>query len=312
MNNFDIYVDSGANIPDELLKKHGITVVPFSCIINGEEKLCYEKERPFKETAREFYKLMREGAEIKTSLVPKERFIEYAETSLKEGRDAIIFTISSGISGTYNQAVNAEKELEEKYAANKVYVCDTANASMGSGMLALKIADLRDMGESAETCAKWAEENVYKINSYVTVGDLKYLRKGGRISTTLAIAGTLLNIKPVLWADGGSPAKLSFFGKERGRKKALSSLADSFVKNAEDLHQTVAITHADCIEDAEELAQMVKERGATDVIIEYYDLCTGCHAGPGTVALFFFGKDRRGDAVEAEKKTLSNPAVQKI
>ncbi|MDE7330210.1 MAG: DegV family protein, partial [Clostridia bacterium] len=121
MNKFDIFVDSGANLPDELLKRHGITVVPFSCIINGEERLCYEKDRPFKETAEEFYSLMRGGAEIKTSLVPKERFIEYAAPSLEAGRDVIILTISAGISGTYNQALNAKEELEEKYPDNKVY-----------------------------------------------------------------------------------------------------------------------------------------------------------------------------------------------
>lgn len=302
MTKFDLYVDSGANLPDELLQKHDITVIPFSCIINGEERPCYEKDRPFKETAEEFYKLMRGGAEIKTSLVPKERFIEYVTPSLEAGRDAVILTISEGISGTYNQAVNAKAELEEKFPKNKVYVCDTANASMGSGMLALKTADLRDMGESAETCAEWVNDNAYKLNSYLTVGDLKYLRKGGRISTTLAIAGTILNIKPLIKADGGTPAKLAFYAKERGRKKALSSLADMFTANADNVAQTVAITHADCLEDAEELAEMVKARGATDVIIEYYDLCTGCHAGPGTVALFFFGKDRRGEAAVVQKR----------
>lgn len=313
MNSFDIFVDSGNNIPDHLVKKHGITVIPFTCNVNGEERLCYDKNASFRETAKQYYEDLREGADIKTSLIPKERIFEYVKPSLEAGRDAIIFTISSGISGTYNQAVYAKEELEKAYPDCKVYVIDTANASLGSGMQALKIADLRDMGENAENCAKYAVESAYRYNSYLTVGDLKYLKKSGRISTTLAIAGTLLNIKPVLSADGGSPAKLTFFGKERGKKKALLSLAEMFSAKAENPEsQTVYITHADCEEDALALAEMIKERGAGEVVIEYYDLCTGPHVGPGTVALFFYGTDRRSPASAAQKKTFSKPATQKI
>lgn len=313
MNSFDIFVDSGANIPDNLIKKHNIGVIPYSCTVNGEERLCYEKDFAFVDTAKKYYEDLRNGADIKTSLIGMDRVMQYLTPSLEAGKDVMLFTISSGISGTYNQAVNAKKELGKKYPNCKIYVCDSANASMGAGMLALRIADLRDMGESIESCAEWLARNTYKINSYLTVADLKYLKKGGRISTTLAIAGTLLNIKPILRADDGSPAKLVSCGKERGRKKALSALADAFSQNAENPeNQTVAICHADCEEDALELAELVKARGAKDVIIEYYDLCTGSHVGPGTVALFFYGKDRRGEAAEAQKKTAGSPFSQKI
>ena len=313
MNKFEIFVDSGTNIPDALLKKHAITVVPYTCIVNGEERLCYEKDRPFEQTAKRYYEDLRNGADIKTSLIPKERFVEYLTPALEQGKDAVIFTISSGVSGTYAQATYAKEELEAKFKGCNVFVIDSANASMGSGLQALKAADLRDMGESAEACVAAIKENIYKLNSYFTVADLKYLRKGGRISATLAIAGTLLNIKPILKADGGSPAKISFFGKERGRKKALAALADAFSNNVENPeNQVISITHADCIEDAEELAQTLRERGAKDVIIEYYDLCTGSHVGPGTVALFFWGKDRRNPAPATQKKTFSRPAAQKI
>lgn len=314
MNGFDIFVDSGANIPDRLVKKHNIGVIPYSCTVNGKERLCYEKDFAFVETAKKYYRDLREGADIKTSLIGMDRIIQYLTPSLEAGKDALLFTISSGISGTYNQALNAKEELERQFPDNKVYVCDSANASMGSGLQALKVADLRDMGESASSCAEWAKANAYKFNSYLTVADLKFLKKSGRISTTLAIAGTLLNIKPVLRADGGSPAKIVSFGKERGRKKALAALARAFAENAENPgSQTVAICHADCEEDAAELAEMIKNLGANEVITEYYDLCTGSHVGPGTVALFFYGKDRRGAAAPAtEKKTAGKPLSQKI
>lgn len=312
MEKFDIFVDSGANIPDELVKKHGIGVIPYSCTVNGEERLCYDKDAPFVETAKRYYDDLRNGADVKTSLIGMDRIMQYITPSLESGRDVLIFTISSGISGTYNQAMNAKAELEKKYPERKVFVCDGANASMGMGLQALKVADLRDLGESAEECAKWAERNAYKFNSYFTVADLKYLRKGGRISATLAIAGTLLNIKPILRADGGTPAKISSFGKERGRKKALAALAQAYADNVDNVDYPVAICHADCEEDANELAELLKAKGAKDIIIEYYDLCTGSHVGPGTVALFFYGKDRRGEAAAAEKKTVGRTVSQKI
>lgn len=308
MRSFDIYADSGANIPNGLANERDIRIISFFCTVNGVERKCYEDGVPFDEIAKQYYADLRAGADIKTSLISKDAFKSAVAPSLLAGKDVVITTISSGISGTYNQAVEAQRELEKLFPDNRVYVLDSANASMGEGLLALKAADLRDMGESAETCAKWIRENAYKMNSYLTVGDLKYLRRSGRISTTLAIAGTLLNIKPVLRADGGANAKIVFFGKERGRKKALASLANVFAENATDpANQTIAIMHADCEEDAMELAEMLKAHGAKNIIIGYYDLCTGSHVGPGTVALFFMGKDRRSAAPTTERASAGSP-----
>ncbi len=309
---FDIYTDSAANIPEKLIEEHGIRVIPYLAMVNGKERLCYEHDTAFSETAKKFYEDMRAGAEVKTSLVSAERIMEAVTPSLEAGRDAVLVTISSGVSGTYAQAVEAKKQLGAKYENAKLYVCDSANASMAEGLQVLRIADLRDMGESAEECVKWQSANAYKINSYFTVGDLKFLRKGGRISATLAIAGTILNIKPILRADGGSPAKIAFCGKERGRKKALLALAEAFGQKAiQPENYTAAICHADCEEDALALADMLRERGAKDIIIEYYDLCTGSHVGPGTVALFFYGKDRRSPAEIAEAQKVGKRAARK-
>lgn len=314
MNKFDIFVDSSANLSDKMIAETGIKVISYICTVNGIDTVCYQEGKPFSLTAKEYYENMVAGAEVKTSLIGEARITEAVTTSFEQGRDAIFVTISSGISGTYNQAIQAKKALQEIFPERKLYVVDSANASFGQGLLAVNAAKLRDMGESAETCVKWIEENKYKMNSYVTVGDLKYLRKGGRISTTLAIAGTLLNIKPLLRADGGSPAKLSFYGKERGRRKALEALANAFSTNVVNPeNQTVAIAHCDCADDAEKLAEMIRERGAKDIVIEFYDMCTGSHVGPGTVALFFAGKDRRTGAAEAVNfAPLGKAASQKI
>lgn len=310
MADFDIFVDSSANIPDNL--RDNIRVIPYICTIDGEEFSCTE-DANFSELAKEFYHKMRENADVKTSLIVEERFVEALTPTLEAGKDALLITIASGISGTYNQALNAKKTLESRFPKQKVFVLDSANASLGEGLLALKAADLRAMGESAEACAEWINRNAYKMNSFLTVDDLKYLRKGGRISRTLAIAGTLLNIKPLLRADGGTPAKISAFGKVRGRKKAISSLVEAFDKYVvRPETQTIAIAHADCEEDALELARILKEHGASDVIVEYYDLCSGIHVGPGTLALFFMGKDRKSEslasAVVPHGKTVTTNA----
>lgn len=303
---FEIFTDSSANIPDVLLKERRIRIISYRFLEDGEERDCTAGN--FREAAKMHYAKMRAGKEIRTSLISKERMIEEISPVLEAGRDVFFVTIASGISGTYAQAVLAAKELSEKFPERRIVIGDSSNASMGEGLLVLRVADLRDMGESLDACAEWFEANRYKMNSYVTVGDLKYLRKGGRISAAVAFAGALLNIKPILKADGEAQAKLVVCGKERGRKKAIASLLAAFDSHC--IHpetQTVAITHADCEEEALALAEALRERGVKDVIVEYYDICTGTHVGPDTIALFFLGKDRRG----ASEATQKAPAIRK-
>ena len=305
MNSFEIITDSAANLPDSYRTERNIRMIPFRYLADGVEHSCLEEGVPFEESAKKFYKLLESGADIKTSLVSESQFAEAAIPLLEEGKDVLFLTIASGISGTFNQAKEAAKALSEKYPNRTVIAVDSANASMGQGLLALKAADLRDMGESCQTAAEWLKENAYKLNSYLTVGDLKYLKKSGRISALTAIAGTLLSIKPIIKADGGEIPKLAVCGREHGRKKAISAILKAFTENAVNPEsQVVAITHADCEEEARSLAEEVKKLGVQDVIIEYYDICTGAHAGPGTLALFFMGKDRRGDAAPAPKRLV--------
>lgn len=298
MRNFDIFVDSAANLTDEMIKEHEIKVVSYTCLVDGKEINCYEDGVPFAETAKKFYAAMRDGADTKTTLVNADKIMTAVTPSLEAGRDALIITIAEGISGTYNQAVEAAKELKEKFPERKILVSQSANASLGEGLVALYAARLAAEGKDAETCHQWIENNKFNIHGVCTVDSLKYLKRGGRVSTALAIAGTILNIKPVLHGDENS--KLTVFCNERGRKKSIARLIETFKENVIDPeNQTVAIAHADCEDEALELAERIKALGAKDIVMNYYDLCTGAHAGPGTIALFFTGKSRLIGAAQA-------------
>ena len=303
---FDIYVDSAANLTEDMILNHNIKVIPFTYTSNGTEKLCFESGVPFSETAKKFYEDMAQGTEIKTSLVCEANFTEAVTPSLEQGKDVLIITITAGISGTNAQAMKARTALKEKFPDRQIYVADSANASLGEGLIAVYAAKLRESGENIQTCVNWIEDNKYKLNSYVTVNDLKYLRKSGRVSTIAAIAGAILNIKPMLKADSNSPAKLTVYGKERGRRKSIEAIIKGFTENViNPENQTIAITHCNCEDEALSLAEKLRELGAKEIVIEYYDLCTGSHVGPGTIALFFMGKDRRN--LSANSETNSKP-----
>ena len=297
MRNFDIYADSAANLTDEMIKENDIKIISYTCLIDGKEMNCYEEGVPFEETAKKFYAAMREGADTKTTLVNAEKIMTAVTPSLEAGRDALIITIAEGISGTYNQAIEAAKQLKEKFPERKILVSQSANASLGEGLVALNAARFASSGRDIESCHKWIEDNKFNIHGVCTVDSLKYLKRGGRVSTALAIAGTILNIKPVLHGDENS--KLTVFSNERGRKKSIAKLVETFKENVIDpANQTIAIAHADCESEALELAAKLKELGATDIVMNYYDLCTGAHAGPGTLAVFFTGKSRLKNAAE--------------
>lgn len=311
MQTFDIYADSSVNLPDEYLEKYRIGVIAYSYLMNGELHYTAQAGVPFRTLARKFYDALRAGGEAKTSLVSKETFKEAVEPSLKAGRDVLLVTIASGISGTYAEAVKAQKELEALYPERTIVVRDSNNASLGEGLLVLHVAQLREQGAGLAACTQWFDENCYKLNSYVTVDDLKYLRKSGRVSAILAFAGNLLNIKPLIHASGDSPAKLTMYGKERGRRRSLAALLSAFDELTDTVDQTVAIAHADCEEDARTVEAMLRERGVKDIVIEYYDICTAAHVGPGTLALFFLGKDRRlVDAPETRRAAVKAKPVK--
>lgn len=293
MENFEIFVDSAANLTDELIAKHSIKVIPYFCSINGTETPCYQDGVPSEEIAKNFYEAMREGAETKTTLINADRIIDEVTPTMQAGKDVLLFVITTKLSGTYNQALAAKERLKEIFPERKLLVVDSFNASLGEGLLAVYAAEKRDEGKSLDEVYEWISERTPYMNSFVTVSSLKYLKRSGRVNAAKAIVGTILKINPLIW--GSDKGELEVFANERGRKKAMNKMVELFKERVTDPeNQHVAITHADCLEDAEHLAEMVKAAGAKEVIITMYDLCTGAHIGPGTLALFFWGKKRDG------------------
>lgn len=244
----------------------------------------------------EFYQAMADGADTKTSQVNVDQFLEYFEPFLKEGKDILHLSLSSGISGVYNSACVARNELAEKYPERKIIVIDSLNACSGYGLLMDKLADLRDDGMDIDTLAKWTEDNKLKIHTWVLTTDLKYLVRGGRVSKTSGMVGNMLNICPVITVD--AEGKLAPRMKVRTKKKVIQAVADKMKELAQDradYSEKCYIAHAACYEDAKTLAGLVEDafpKMNGKVQINNIGTVIGSHTGPGTVVLFFWGDER--------------------
>lgn len=292
---FQIVVDSAANIPAELVKKYDIHVISFVNYVNGKRIVCFDPDlTPEEERAkgREYYDAVRAGADVKTGLVSSGDFEDLFRSILEAGDDILYFSLSKNISGTYNSARIAAEELSESFPDRKIRLIDALNASLAQGILAIYASEMRAGGKSLDETADILATYPAKMNGVFTVGDLKYLSKTGRISSSAALVGNLLSIKPIL--RGNKDGFIVQFKKCRGRKSALNTLVslvcDNIVNPEE---QIIGIAHADAYEDSlyvmEEIRKRVKLRG---FINTSYDYCTGSHVGPDTIALFFMAKDR--------------------
>ena len=292
---FQIVVDSAANIPAELVKKYDIRVISFVNYVNGKKVVCFDPDlTPEEERAKgkEYYDAVRAGADVKTGLVSSGDFEDLFRSILEAGDDILYFSLSKNISGTYNSARIAAEELSESFPDRKIRLIDALNASLAQGILAIYASEMRAKGMSLDETADILATYPAKMNGVFTVGDLKYLSKTGRISSSAALVGNLLSIKPIL--RGNKDGFIVQFKKCRGRKSALNTLVslvcDNIVNPEE---QIIGIAHADAYEDSlyvmEEIRKRVKLRG---FINASYDYCTGSHVGPDTIALFFMAKDR--------------------
>ncbi len=292
---FQIVVDSAANIPAELVKKYDIRVISFVNYVNGKKVVCFDPDlTPEEERAKgkEYYDAVRAGADVKTGLISSGDFEDLFLSILEAGDDILYFSLSKNISGTYNSARLAAEELSENFPDRKIRLIDALNASLAQGILAIYASEMRAKGMSLEETADILSTYPAKMNGVFTVGDLKYLSRTGRISSSAALVGNLLNIKPIL--RGNKDGFIVQFKKCRGRKAALNTLVslvcDNIVNPEE---QIIGIAHADSYEDSlyvmEEIRKRVKLRG---FINTSYDYCTGSHVGPDTIALFFMAKDR--------------------
>ncbi len=288
---FAIVTDSSSNLPEDIIDQHDLTVLPLTFMVDGEEYRSYLKGE--KTDLSQFYTMMREGKVITTSLPNLKESRESIEALLRAGRDVLYLGFSSGLSGTYQAIELLLTELAGLYPDRTVASVDTLAASLGEGLLVYYAAKMREEGASIEKVRDWVEEHKLHLAHWFTVDDLMFLFRGGRVSRTSAWAGTLLNIKPVMHVD--DEGHLIPLEKVRGRKKSLKALVDHMEQTAMSpvADQTVFITHGDCLQDAEYVADLVRERfGVSDVLINWVDPVIGAHSGPGTMALFFLASER--------------------
>lgn len=284
---YKIITDSCCDMSQQMYADLGLSVVALNVTIKGETINQYTEER-----LKEIYAALREKEHATTAAANPQDWEDAIAPVLEQGEDALVLAFSSGLSTTYQSAVIAADELMERYPGRTVKVVDTLCASMGQGLLVYYACKKRDAGFSLEDLTAWCEENKHHIAHWVTVDDLFHLKRGGRVSAATAVAGTMLQIKPIIHMD--EEGRLVNVGKARGRKAALQTLAkkmaDTQIVGEND---TIFISHGDCIEDAEALGEMLKEMcGVKEVVIHYIGAVIGSHAGPGTVALFFLANER--------------------
>ncbi len=290
MCDYVILTDSSCDLSAELAEQLGVEVLPLTVEIEGKRYHNYLDGREI--GFAEFYAKLRSGIPATTAAVNVGEFTDKMEPILQAGKDILIPAFSSGLSTTYNSAAIAAADLSERYPDRKIYVVDTLAASLGQGLLVYLAAQKKAAGASIEEVRDWLEENKLHLCHWFTVDDLNHLKRGGRVSATTALLGTMLSIKPVMHVD--DEGHLINVGKARGRLASLKAMVDKMAETAiEPASQTVFISHGDCPEDAEKVAQMVRERfGVKDVVINYVGPVIGAHSGPGTLALFFLGTHR--------------------
>ena len=287
MSRFQIVTDSCCDFPTEMYQELNLSVVPLSVEFRGQTT-----DDRNDDTLKELYAGLRAGENAKTAAVNPERWREAIEPWLKLGEDVLVLAFSSGLSTTYQSARIAAEELLEAYPDRMIRVVDTLSASLGQGLLVYLCAREKAAGKSIEQVRDFAEQTKLHLCHWFTVDDLNHLKRGGRISAATAMFGTMLAIKPVMHMDDAG--HLVPVSKARGRRASLMALVDEMEKRAiEPEHQTVFISHGDCRDDAELVANEVRRRfGTRDITIHFVGPVIGSHTGCGVVALFFLGKER--------------------
>lgn len=287
--NYVLMTDSDSDLPFSTADALGIPVVRMPYTLDGEE---HEDDNGRAGVEKHFFERMRAGATPNTSLLPTEAYLEYFEPILKE-KDLLFIAFSSNMSSTLQNVFEARKQLLEKYPDRKFTVVDTLSISGPMALLVLKAHELYAQGKSMDEVARWVLDNRMRAQVWMTVGDLKYLARGGRITPTSAIFGTMLDIRPIICL--GKSGKMEAVEKVRGRKKTLKTIVERTAQSIEHPEdQTLLILHGDVPEEAETLAGMLRERIPTlrDIRIQIVGPVIGSHCGPGTLASVFMGGER--------------------
>ena len=290
MSDFVIFTDSSADLSGEMVSQLDVQVLPLSFILEEHAYFNYPDNRDM--DPHLFYDRLRRGGMATTNAVNVAQYTEALEPFLQAGQDILILAFSSGLSTTYHSSLIAVEELSAKYPGRKLYAVDTLCASLGQGLLVWYAARERARGRSIEEVRDWVEDHKLNLCHQFTVDDLYFLKRGGRISSAAALVGSMLHIKPVLHVD--NEGHLINIGRVRGRQASLKALVDRMEETAIDSGSlTVFISHGDCLEDAQEVAKLVKKRfGVQEIYINYVGPVIGAHSGPGTVALFYMGTAR--------------------
>ena len=274
-----IFTDTSANLPASYIQKYALRVIPLTYLIDGVEA---HQDPTVDFDGKAYYDAMRSGTSVTTAMINIAGFLEPLREALAAGNDAIYIGMSGGISGTAHAASLAVEELKEEFPERKVASIDTYAASLGEGLLVVEAARMLENGASFDEIVEKISQRRHVMCQYFTVDDLAYLERGGRV---------VLKIKPLLRGD--EEGKIVLCGKTRGRKHSLTSLADFYEKLVADKTEEIGIAHADDAQSAQFLLDELRKRGFTgDCLTVCYEPVTGCHVGPGTVALFFYGVHR--------------------
>ena len=283
---YRIVTDSCCDLPEAMYGELGLSMIPLTLNFRGTEHA--DLSEPF---LKDMYAGMRAGEAASTAAVNPEGWASVIEPVLAAGEDVLVMAFSSGLSTTYQSAVIAANELQEKYPERKINVVDTLCASLGQGLL-VWYAVQKSATMTLEELTAWCEDRKLNLCHWFTVDDLMFLKRGGRVSAATALVGTMLQIKPVMHVD--NEGHLVKVGTARGRKASINALAAKMGETAlPGENDTVFICHGDCQEDADYLANLVKEKyGVKEVLVYYTGAVIGSHSGPGTLALFYLGSHR--------------------
>lgn len=289
MKKFVITADSNSDLLNDYIKDNNIGIIPHYYDLEG---ITYGDEVNL--TPKEFYDKMRSGLMPTTMASNPEVIRRTFQTYVDQGYDILHISFSSALSGGCSNVVTGANEICEENPGAKIIVIDTLNASLGEGMFVIKAVRMREEGKTIDEIAAWLEEHKQEFCVRFTVDDLNHLHRGGRISKTTAVIGSMINIKPILTLN--SEGQLVSQSTARGRKKSLATICNDMLESIgkyKDSDDPICIVHGDAIEDANHLADMVREKLPNkSIIINYVSPSIGAHSGPGAIGLIFMGEKR--------------------
>ncbi len=281
---------STADLPTAFVKERDIAVLPYQFFMDGKE---YYDDQGVSISTHDFYEKVRAGSMPTTSMVNAERYTEFFTPFLEDGKDILHLEFSSGLSGSYNNALMTAEDLMKNYPDRRIVIVDSLSAARGYGLFVHLVYNKKESGATLDEAKDYAEELKWKITHWFAVDSLEHLRRGGRVSRASAFLGTMLNIKPVLAFN--NEGKIIPVEKIRGRKKSLIAMVDKMQDDIDEPDgQIVYVGHGDAPEDAEYTARLIRERfpSVGEIITHYIGPVIGAHSGPSTIAIHYIGKKR--------------------